>query len=91
MPNQLSDEKEKITYAEFSEVREQLAKIAEDLSEQEGRTISEAELMRLITLDFANKNLRKQGKAELNVDPSSLPGGSPSVRRRLHKRAQAAA
>ncbi len=52
MPNQLSPYKEKIIYAEWSDIRDELAVIRQELSSKEGREITEAEFIRKLTLDY---------------------------------------
>lgn len=82
MANQLSPEKEKIVYAEFTEVLDELAKKRMELSEKEGREISQAEMLRRIHLWYVNQDRTKRGEKKLNLDPTSAPGGMPPAPRR---------
>ncbi len=82
MPNQLSPYKEKIIYAEWSDIRDELAVIRQELSSKEGREITEAEFIRKLTLDYVNKRRIAQGKKKLNLDPTSSPGGVLSTSKR---------
>lgn len=81
MPNVPDASKERITYAEFSLVREELIGIAKDLGDQEGREVTESEVLRRFTLELANKRRRAMGKKALTLDPSTKPGGTPNTRR----------
>jgi hypothetical protein len=85
MANMLSPDKEKITYAEWSDVRDELAVIRKELSLREGREIGEAEFIRIITLQQANKHLRAKGKPTLDLDPSATPGGKEMAPRRRRR------
>lgn len=80
MSNQLNPDKSKIIYAEWSEVRDYLREMADETGKKEGRDISEAEMMRGLTLDAVNKWRKAQGKEALDLDPASAPGGRPPNR-----------
>jgi hypothetical protein len=75
MANMLNPNKERIIYAEWSDIRDQLGVIRAELSKKEGREITEAELLRRLTLDYVNKRRKARGKKPLKLDPISLPGG----------------
>lgn len=85
MANTLNQNKEKIIYAEWSDIRDELIVIAKERSKREGRRISESELLREITLAFANKHRKARGKAALDLDPTSAPGGV-DMKRGVHRR-----
>jgi hypothetical protein len=77
MSNQLSLDKEKIVYAEWSKVRNEIEKIRLEKSKREGREITEAEFLRCLTLKRVNNYRSKRGKKKLTLDPMSGPGGAP--------------
>ena len=77
----LSPDKEKITYAERIETRDALTRIREEMSEEEGREITEAELYRRVILDFVNKKQKAKGRPPLILDTTSAPGGVEMHRR----------
>lgn len=80
MSNVTDPEKERITYGEFSDVREDLEGIASDLGSQEGREVSISEIIRTMTLELANKRRKTLGQPLLQHDPSTKPGGTPKRR-----------
>jgi hypothetical protein len=73
--NKLSPDKERIVYAEWSAVRNEIEKIRSERSKAEGREITEAEFLRCLTLKRVNKYRAKRGKKKLTLDPTSSPGG----------------
>jgi hypothetical protein len=81
MPQQLKAEKERIVYAEWTEVRDDLQHIAAEMTRKDGRKITEAELLRRITLNFVNRQRKKRGEKALDLDPKSGPGGNPNLGR----------
>jgi hypothetical protein len=91
MANVLDRNKRRIIYAEWREVRDQLAVIRAELSKKEGREITEAELLRRMTLTHVNKYRKARGKEPLKLDPISLPGGVPMARPRKKRKKRARA
>ena len=75
--NKLSPDKERIVYAEWIEVRNEIEKIRREKSKREGREITEAEFLRCLTLKRVNKYRTKRGRKKLTLDPVSGPGGAP--------------
>lgn len=68
MPGQLNADKEKITYAEWTDVREELEKLRKDLAKKEKRDIDEAELLRYMTITAINKRRREHGQPPLELE-----------------------
>jgi len=91
MANMLNPNKERIIYAEWRDVRDQLTVIRDELSKKEGREITEAELLRRLTLAHINKYREARGKKPLKLDPISLPGGVPMARSRKKRKKRARA
>jgi hypothetical protein len=92
MANRISEDKTKIIYSEWDDVRADLVRVREELAEKERvEFISEAEHLRRLTLAEVNKFRRRRGERPLDLDPSSGKFArhdiAPSLKRRRRKAA----
>lgn len=87
MANVLNSDKERLIYAEWTQVRDAIAEVRQELTVIEGREISEAEFMRRQTLETANRWLKSKGRKTLVLDSRSGPGGVTRKSRRAPNRA----
>lgn len=76
MANMMNPDKEKIIYSEWVEVREELERIRQKMSDEGGGAeVPESEFLRILTLKAANASRKARGLPPLNVDPSASPFG----------------
>jgi hypothetical protein len=76
MPNQPDPEKERIIYLEWTDVRDELTKIRQEIAAEEGvPELTEAEFLRRLTIDYINDRRKSHKKKLMLRDPASTPGG----------------
>lgn len=81
----LNPGKTKVIFAQWNDIRDEIDKARAEQSKREGREISEAEFLRTLTLNFANKRLKARGKKPLDLDPKSAPGGITAAPRDVRR------
>jgi hypothetical protein len=69
----LDPDKERLTYAEWTDVLEELAELGAEIARKEGRTepLSKAEVLRRLTLREVNRRRKSKGKKPLDLPPES--------------------
>jgi hypothetical protein len=81
--NQPSKDKKKFTFFEQKDVFSELQQAATTQTETYGRIIKVPEIIRTLTLNFANEIRKKQGKEPIDYNPASgkfAPGGVGSAK-----------
>jgi len=77
--NQPSKDKTKFTFFEHKDVFSEMKQAAAEQSEKYGRIVKIPEIIRTLTLNFANERRKKLGKEPIDYDPASGKFAPPGI------------